>query len=167
MRPAARRRRGFTLIEMIAVLAIVGLLAAAAAPVLERMARREQERALREALRQIRQALDAYRAAADAGRIAHPRDRLPAGWPATLVVLEEGALRVDERGEPLEGRPRQYFLRRLPRDPFAEPGTSAREHWGLRSSASPAEAPQPGDDVFDVYSRSERSGLDGTPLRTW
>ncbi len=60
-----------------------------------------------------------------------------------------------------------YFLRRLPRDPFADPATEPARGWGLRSADSPPDAPQPGKDVFDVYSRSERRALDGTRYKDW
>jgi general secretion pathway protein G len=161
------RPAGFTLIEMIAVLAILGVLAAVAVPMLELAARRAQEQALREGLRQIRTALDAYKAAADAGRIARPREGGASGWPPSLEILEQGAPLVDARGERLEGEPRLRLLRRLPRDPFADPALPAAATWGLRSSDSPPDDPRPGADVFDVHSRSERRALDGTPYRQW
>jgi general secretion pathway protein G len=56
---------------------------------------------------------------------------------------------------------RIYFLRRIPADPLTG------EQWGLRSYASAPDAPQRGDDVFDVYSRSEHVGLNGIAYREW
>jgi general secretion pathway protein G len=161
-----RRRPGFTLIEMVAVLAIVGLLAAMAAPMLELTARRAHELALRQALRELRTAIDAYKAAADGGRIVRPEGTTGSGYPETLDVLVRGAPLADGSGQPLPGA-RLYLLRRLPRDPFAEPGLPAAETWGLRASDTPPDAPAPGKDVFDVFSRSDRVALDGTRYSEW
>jgi general secretion pathway protein G len=60
-----------------------------------------------------------------------------------------------------------YFLRKLPRDPFADASLPAEATWALRSYVSPPERPQAGADVYDVASRSERVGLNGTPLKDW
>ena len=60
-----------------------------------------------------------------------------------------------------------YFLRRIPRDPFATKGVAAVDSWGKRSYASPPDQPAEGDDVYDVYSLSENTGLNGIAYRLW
>ena len=152
--------RGFTLIEMLVVVAIVGILAAAAQPVVELSLRRAREVELRQSLRSVRAAIDAYKRAADAKRIAVAADA--SGYPPSLEVLVDGV--PDVRAA--DGK-RLYFLRRLPRDPFADPALPAAQSWGLRSHDSPPDAPAPGRDVFDVHSTSERKGLDGSRLSEW
>jgi general secretion pathway protein G len=154
-------RAGFTLVELIATVAIVGVLAAAAAPMLEVSARRAKEAELRTALRTLREAIDAYKRAADEGRIERKADE--SGYPRALQELVDG---VQDAKSP--DRRRIYFLRRMPRDPLApDPRLSAAETWGLRSYASPPSAPAPGNDIFDVYSTSTRVGLNGVPYREW
>lgn len=156
-----RKQRGFSLIELLAAAAIMGILATVAVPVIETTQRRAKERELRTALREIRTAIDAYKAASDSGRIAKgPGDT---GYPPSLVELSAGVKNAqDPSGPPL------YFLRRIPRDPFGmDPKGPAVESWGLRSFDSPPEAPQAGDDVFDVYSTSSKEGLNGIPYAEW
>lgn len=157
-RPA--RAHGFTLIEMLVVLALVGVLAAAARPVLELSVRRSQEFALREALRQIRGGLDAYRRAADEGRIARAVD--DSGFPPDLEALVRG---VPDIKSP-NGR-RLYFLRRLPRDPFAPGDMPPAETWAVRAADSGPDERRAGRDVFDVHSRSPRRALDGSFYKDW
>ena len=155
------RRGGFTLIELVVTLLIVGLLAAAAVPLVELTVKRNRERELRAALREIRTAIDAYKRAGDEGRILKLAQQ--SGYPPKLAVLVEGVpdLRSPERRS-------IYFLRRLPRDPtFPDPGAPPENTWGKRSYASPPDAPDEGDDVFDVYSRSQANALNGTPYRSW
>lgn len=160
-----RRAAGFTLIEMVVVLAIVAILAMAALPLQEMTMRRLQEQALREGLRQVRTALDEHRRLVEAKRIAPGPDGSP--WPATLAVLVQGVVLLDEQGQPQDSGPRRYLLRKLPRDPFADPALAAADTWGQRASTSPPESPSAGSDVFDVYSRAEGRALDGTRLADW
>ena len=160
-----RCHAGFTLIEMVVVVAIVGILATAALPLQQMALRRSQEAALREGLRSLRGALDAHRRAVESRQIAAGADGTP--WPATLDALVRGLPLVDETGQPRSDGSRLYLLRRLPREPFADPALPAAETWALRASNSPPEAPAPGRDVFDVGSRSEAMALDGSRYRDW
>jgi general secretion pathway protein G len=157
--------RGFTLIELLAVLVIVSILALAAHPLQELVHRRVQEQALREGLRQLRMALDDHKRAVLARRIKPGFEG--SAWPTSLLQLVQGVPLLDDKGEPQNNGPRMYFLRRLPRDPFADAALAAAESWGQRASTSPPDAPQAGADVFDVYSRSERQALDGSRYRDW
>jgi general secretion pathway protein G len=155
-------RRGFTIIELVITVAIVSLLASAVVPSAQLIFQRERERELRASLRTLRGAIDAYKYASDTGRIKKKLDKT--GYPPDLQVLVDG---VDDAASAKEGV-KLYFLRRLPRDPFwPDATTPAAETWGLRCYASPPDDPQPGDDVYDVRSRSARTGLDGVPYRDW
>lgn len=153
------RPRGFTLIELLVVMAVMGVLAALVMPLAELSVQRDRERELKRALWEIRDAIDAYHRAASAGAVVlAPGDSL---YPPDLPALTQG---VSDPRQP--GRV-QYFLRRVPRDPFADPSLPAEATWALRSYLSPPDRPQPGPDVYDVASRSQGVGLNGVPLKDW
>lgn len=155
------RARGFTLIELVVTLAIIGLLATAAMPLVSMTIKRAKETELRAALRDIRTAIDAYKEAAESGRVQVDADA--SGYPPDLRSLYLG---VEDASSP--DKKLIYFMRALPRDPFFPDGTAAPEDtWGLRSYASPPSDPQPGNDVFDVRSLSPDKGLSGVPYRDW
>ncbi|MGZ5276955.1 MAG: type II secretion system protein [Caldimonas sp.] len=166
--PCRRRiERGFTLIEILITLALVGVLALTSMPLFEVTARRQKEADLRESLRIIRGGLDAYKAAVDSGAL--PKVAGQSGYPPSLEVLTESLLRADAADRDGTGAAsRIVILRRLPRDPFAtDPQVPAAQTWNVRSYASRPDDPQPGDDVFDVASKSTGTALDGTPYASW
>lgn len=155
------RARGFTLLEIVIALAILSILVTMATPVVQLQLQRQKESELRAALRDIRNAIDAYKRAADTGRIAKSADA--SGYPPQLNVLVEGIRDArDAKARPI------FFLRRVPRDPFATDATlPAAQTWGQRSSRSPPSEPAAGDDVFDVYSLSGKRAINGTLYREW
>ena len=152
---------GFSLVELTVVLAIMAVLASSAVPLYELHVKREKEQELRVGLRQIREALDAYKRAIQDGRIARKADE--SEYPRKLEDLVTG---IPDIKDPEKRK--IYFLRRLPRDPMAEDESlSAAETWGKRAYESPPDNPQEGDDVFDIFSRSQNIGLNGIPYDKW
>jgi prepilin-type N-terminal cleavage/methylation domain-containing protein len=156
-----RRARGFTLIELLVTLAILALLGALVVPSVSMAVQRRHEQDLRQALREIRLAIDAYKKASDEGRIVKAAGAT--GYPPKLELLVDGV--VDQRSPK---KTKIYFMRRLPRDPFAgDASLDDAQTWGKRSYASEAKEPKEGDDVYDVYSLSNRVGLNGIPYARW
>ncbi|MFI4940504.1 MAG: type II secretion system protein [Burkholderiales bacterium] len=160
--PNVARVNGFTFIELAITVAIVGLLATLVLPMTELVVKRDHEHELRVALREIRTALDAYKQAVVEGRIRAEIGK--SGYPPQLKALVEGV--TDEKSPNRDSK--IYFLRRIPRDPMnQDSGKADEDTWGKRSYASPPDAPDEGDDVFDVYSLATDVGLNGVPYKDW
>nr|WP_238264961.1 type II secretion system protein [Cupriavidus pauculus] len=161
MNHAARHVAGFTLMELLVSLAILSILAMLVLPVTQLEVQRAREKDLRLALREIRNGIDAYKQAYDTGHML--RSVGDSGYPATLELLVDG---VEDVRSPEKRK--IYFIRRIPRDPLArDPSLKDAETWGKRSYESEPDAPAEGRDVFDVYSRSSATGLNGIPYMRW
>lgn len=158
---------GFTLVELVITVALVGLMALMALPLYEVTTTRMKESELRHALRTIRQGLDAYKTAVDDGRLAS--DPGTSGYPPSLNLLTEPLELLGKRD--LSGSQktqRMVILRQLPRDPFnIDADIPAAQTWRTRAYASRTDDPEPGEDVFDISSKSDRTALDGTSYSSW
>ncbi len=155
----SKLHRGYTLIELLVVVAVLGILAAAVFPMAEITLQRDREHELKRALWEIRDAIDAYKHAVEKGDIAMTATAAP--YPASLETLVTGVPGVKDSSRIF------FFLRRIPRDPFSDPAVPIEKSWGLRSFQSGADKPQAGEDVYDVYSRSDKIGLNGVALKDW
>ena len=161
--PRRLRPAGLTLVELLVVLAVLSILAMAALPYAETAVRREHELALHRALRDIRSALDRVHADWEDERISRASERVSQdGYPKTLSALVEGIRTGDANGT------RRWYLRRIPRDPFADPALPTAQQWALRSYRDPPDnATWGGEDVYDVHSHSNGTAIDGTRYRDW
>lgn len=136
--PSVRRADGFSLLELIVVVAMIGILAALALPNLVQTPRRADEAVLRTNLRTLRETLDQYYA--DQGT-----------YPGTLEALvEEGYLR-DVPYDPVWGDFEWGVIYEDP-DPDLE---------------LEIDDPGAGPGIIDVFSLSEQLSLDGEPYAEW
>ena len=148
----SRTQRGLTLVELIAAVTIMAILAAAAVPIARTAIKREKERELRRAVWDMRDAIDRYKELADRGAI---QVKLGSeGYPPDMETLVNG---VDVQGKKIR------FLRRIPVDPM----TNSTE-WGMRSMQDdPDTKSWGGQNVFDVFTKSEDTALDGSKYSEW
>ena len=150
--PARSSEAGLTLVELIITVAIIAILAAAVVPIARFQVRREKERELRRDLWAMRDAIDQYKDAAEKGAFQTKVDSM--NYPPDLQTLVDG---VDVQGKKVR------FLRGIPIDPM----TNSTD-WGLRSNQDDPDSDSfGGQNVFDVHTKSQATGLDGTKYSTW
>jgi general secretion pathway protein G len=153
------RDSGFSFVELLVVTALIGLLASAVMPLAHVAMQRTREVELRRTLRELRTAIDHYKDAADQGTIAATELKLGnEGYPPTLAVLVDG---VRAAGDATDRKLK--FLRRVPIDPI----TGTKE-WGMRSyQDAPDARTWGGQNVYDVFTTSDGTALDGTKYKDW
>lgn len=146
------RGSGFTLIELIVATTILLVLSGMVIPVARVAVKREQERQLRQALWQMRDAIDRYKDYADRGAFQTKVGSY--GYPPDLDTLVDG---IDV------GSKKVRFLRRIPVDPM-----TGKTDWGFHSAQDdPDSDTWDGNAVFDVYTKSRGTALDGTKYKDW
>ena len=150
-----RRARGYSMVELAVVCAVIMILASAAWPIARFSVKRQKELELHYALRQMRNAIDDYKLKADSGLVTV--DLGTEGYPKNLDVLVEG---VDLVGQV---KKKHKWLRRIPVDPM-----TGEAKWGMRSFQDEADSTSwGGQNVWDVYSLSDSTALDGSKYREW
>lgn len=146
------RQSGFTMIELIVATTILLVLSGLAVPFARVQIKRERERRLHAALWEMRDAIDRYKDAAD--RAAFRTKVNSFGYPPDLETLVKGE---DVGGKKLR------FLRSIPIDPM-----TGNTDWGLRSMQDDPDSDSwNGESVFDVYTKSQGTALDGTKYKDW
>jgi general secretion pathway protein G len=156
--------RGVTLVELVMTVAILAILASAILPLTQMSARRTRELELRRNLRVIRTAIDEFNKRYEKSLAEKKLQDVTnkTGYPATLQELVDGY----DFGEVTP--PKRKFLRRIPVDPFNPPQDNQEPKWGLRSyNDKPDSTSWGGEDVYDVYSLSEGTAIDGTKYKDW
>lgn len=140
-RPAALRQSGFTIIELIVVIAIIGILAGIALPRLTHAPRRAEEAVLKTNLRAMRDAINQFYA--DKGH-----------YPPSLDALVE-----------------EEYLRSVPRDPVSGSSDTwivEYEEYDPDFEAAETDLPESGEPgIIDVFSGAEGASLDGIPYSEW
>ena len=147
-----------SLVELIVAFTILLVLTSMAVPLARSRVRRQKERDLRIALEDMRKAIDKFKDFSDAGKMG-PADGVDTfGYPKTLQSLVDGV-----KGAGATADVKVKFLRRIPKDPM----TNSYE-WGMHSMQDDADSSGwGGQNVFNVYTKSQDKAADGTPYANW
>jgi general secretion pathway protein G len=163
MKTSGTHADGFTVAELITVVAIVGILASVALPLVNFGLRRQKEVELHERLRRITEAIDRYHelrlqpAGSPAG-IKEPPDLMQKGWPKSL----------EELTKPIELNSGQRARLLRERD-LIDPMTGKAE-WNILSADDEpdAQGSTTPNNVYEIHSKSTAPALDGkTHYNEW
>ena len=165
---------GVTLIELLVTLVIMFILASVALPFTKVSTKRSQELELRQTLRTVRVAIDNFHKDWERdgsikkgqlclnNKLACEENTGVTGYPKDLETLLKVELTGGEAQVGEQSKIRRY-LRKIPIDPMTD-----TTEWGLRCyQDEPDETRWCGEDVFDIYTTSDKRALDGTPYREW
>jgi general secretion pathway protein G len=146
-----------TLVELIVAFTILMVLTSMAVPLARTNVRRMKERQLRESLHEIRAAIDKYKDMADGGKLGIQKvDSY--GYPESLQALVDGV-----KGSGQAADTKLKFLRRIPVDPLTK-----STDWGVRSMQDdPKSTGGGGQNVFDVFTKSQEKDESGKPYAEW
>jgi general secretion pathway protein G len=157
-----RTSQGFTIAELITVIAIIGILASLAMPVARFGLRRQKEVELHDRLRKITDAIDRY----------HDYHTLPVGSPKRAKGME--ALGADGYPKELEDLTKPLELTdgskvRFLRDrDLIDPMTNSNEWTTLSTTDDPETVSSNDDNIYEVHSKSQALALDGkTHYNEW
>jgi len=136
-RIAGRAGRGFTLIELIIVVAIIGILATIAVPAMRQYPQRAREAALKEDLFTMRSCIDQFHA-----------DR--ARYPSSLEEMVS-----------------MGYMRSIPRDPITGSQDTWVLVYAEITDEQDERQREAGQGIIDVHSGSEETALDGSQYSDW
>jgi len=147
--------RGLTLIELLVSIAVLGVLAGVAMPLVQVSVQRTHELELRRALRKMREGIDQFKAEYDKAR-GNARDARTDFKKRISVDRTGYPLTLDEMVE-------AKILRRIPPDPMTPTGKWIPRSFSDNTDTSLSDA----KDVYDIRSASKAVALDGTTYDTW